>query len=391
MENETTGEGVFRNRNYSSQQGRFTSQDPIRFASGQMNHYQFVGNHPHMGTDPSGLAETGLLDGFQLPASYPNFATSNFTDQEMVAYRESLSATIAKLKLIQREVQARRRHYSHALGSRGSHRLSVEKRAELTEQLNVYRALDTKYSNAVAAALATEWDLVNTVNSRRARAWRTSVGARVSARHGMPASLRMKQSELDTNVDYYQQQIAIEILTAGLGKLAHLRHLSRAKLASGVVDDVARHVDELEELGRIVPNRGLLILNPSFTPIGVADDVAFGLWRHQGTRAGGLLDGFAGHVGAKTYGDLYGAGVFPTERMLERMMYGSRRLHVNLDGLVKSVDELPGIVQKGSKGMLHQPSPGVGNVTNWEIWRIHQDPELLSKTIFYLNGKKVMP
>ena len=119
--------------------------------------------------------------------------------------------------------------------------------------------------------------------------------------------------------------------------------------------------------------------------------MAFGLWRHQGTGAGGLLDRFAGHVGAKTYGDLYGAGVFPSEAMLERMMYGSRRLHVNLDGLVNSVDELPGIVQKGSKGMLHQPAPGVGNITNWEIWRIHQDPELLSKTIFYLNGKKVTP
>lgn len=57
VEDEATGQGVFRNRNYSSQQGRFISQDPIRFASGQTNHYQFVANHPHMGTDPSGLAE----------------------------------------------------------------------------------------------------------------------------------------------------------------------------------------------------------------------------------------------------------------------------------------------------------------------------------------------
>ena len=47
----------FRNRNFSTQQGRFISQDPIRFASGQTNHYQFVRNHPHMGTDPSGLQE----------------------------------------------------------------------------------------------------------------------------------------------------------------------------------------------------------------------------------------------------------------------------------------------------------------------------------------------
>lgn len=73
------------------------------------------------------------------------------------------------------------------------------------------------------------------------------------------------------------------------------------------------------------------------------------------------------------------------------MMYSGRRLHINLDGLVKSVDELPDIVRKGSKGMDCQPSFGVGNIINWEIWRIHQDPELLEKAVFYLNGKVVKP
>lgn len=55
--NDATGQGQFRNRNFSAQQGRFISQDPIQFASGQTNHYQFVRNHPHLGTDPSGLDE----------------------------------------------------------------------------------------------------------------------------------------------------------------------------------------------------------------------------------------------------------------------------------------------------------------------------------------------
>lgn len=37
------------------------------------------------------------------------------------------------------------------------------------------------------------------------------------------------------------------------------------------------------------------------------------------------------------------------------------------------------------------PPDGGGNITNWEIWRIHQDANLLSRTHFYLNGKRVMP
>ena len=57
--NAATGQGQFRNRNFSAQQGRFISQDPIQFASGQTNNYQFVQNHPHMATDPTGLFKAG--------------------------------------------------------------------------------------------------------------------------------------------------------------------------------------------------------------------------------------------------------------------------------------------------------------------------------------------
>ncbi len=56
-QNKQTGQAEFRNRNFSTHQARFTSQDPIRFASRQTNFYALANNHPHMGTDPSGLQE----------------------------------------------------------------------------------------------------------------------------------------------------------------------------------------------------------------------------------------------------------------------------------------------------------------------------------------------
>ncbi|WP_153559314.1 RHS repeat-associated core domain-containing protein [Roseimaritima sediminicola] len=144
---------------------------------------------------------------------------------------------------------------------------------------------------------------------------------------------------------------------------------------SSVGDDVVRHT-----VGSV-----------NSIPADEFGDVAFGLWRHQETRAGGLLDRFAEHVGARTYGQIYDPRIFPTEEMLENMMRGASRLHVNLDGMCKSIDELPSIVQRGSRGMDYVPPGGGGNITNWEIWRIHQGPEMLSRTIFYIDGKPVKP
>ena len=144
---------------------------------------------------------------------------------------------------------------------------------------------------------------------------------------------------------------------------------------TGIGDDVVRHT---AGVGRSVPKDDL-------------GDVAFGLWRHQETRAGGLLDRFANHVGARTYGQIYDPRIFPTEEMLENMMRGANRLHVNLDGMCKTIDDLPSIVDKGSRGMDYVPPGGGGNITNWEIWRIHQDPEILARTTFYIDGKPVKP
>lgn len=46
----------FCNRNYNPGVGRFMSEDPIGFRSGDTNHYRYVKNSPLMLIDPSGLA-----------------------------------------------------------------------------------------------------------------------------------------------------------------------------------------------------------------------------------------------------------------------------------------------------------------------------------------------
>ncbi|MDR8397220.1 RHS repeat-associated core domain-containing protein [Paraburkholderia sp. USG1] len=45
----------YRNRYYSPQTGRFISEDPIGWASGQTNAYAYVGGNPVQFRDPSGL------------------------------------------------------------------------------------------------------------------------------------------------------------------------------------------------------------------------------------------------------------------------------------------------------------------------------------------------
>lgn len=117
-------------------------------------------------------------------------------------------------------------------------------------------------------------------------------------------------------------------------------------------------------------------------------EIAIGLWRHQGTQELGLLERFAAHVGALTYGDVYSAESWPTEEMLSTMLRQATRIHVNLDGLLETFEELPRIIERGSQGILSRPN-GQGNVTNWEIWRIHQEQELLDRTVFYLKGKVI--
>jgi len=52
-----TGLYYYRARRYDPLSGRFISQDPIRFLSGDVNFYRYVGDAPTNGTDPTGLQD----------------------------------------------------------------------------------------------------------------------------------------------------------------------------------------------------------------------------------------------------------------------------------------------------------------------------------------------
>jgi RHS repeat-associated protein len=57
-ENDNTGLYYYRSRYYHPTVGRFISEDPIGWASGQTNNYAYVGGDPVSRTDPLGYAET---------------------------------------------------------------------------------------------------------------------------------------------------------------------------------------------------------------------------------------------------------------------------------------------------------------------------------------------
>jgi RHS repeat-associated protein len=59
---ETTGLMYYRARFYDSQIGRFTSEDPIGFAGGDVNLYEYVGNNPLKFIDPFGLSVITIFD-----------------------------------------------------------------------------------------------------------------------------------------------------------------------------------------------------------------------------------------------------------------------------------------------------------------------------------------
>jgi hypothetical protein len=125
-------------------------------------------------------------------------------------------------------------------------------------------------------------------------------------------------------------------------------------------------------------------------------DMALGLASHQVTYEPTLLKNFSKHVNAKTYGDIYGSwwpgSMEKLESNIVRAMKESKSLKVNLDGMVKNVDELPNIAKKGSRGI--EPREVIlgeerGNITNWEIFKIESNPSLKAKTTYYLGGKVV--
>jgi hypothetical protein len=176
----------------------------------------------------------------------------------MVAFHTRLRETIAFLKLSAGEIQRRIMLIDGAMEppggllvigelNRGRVLTEEDREGYLSEKQKLNSLLEAIESD-LAAALAREYDLVHTINERRLEEfWKTHDKMSYS-RRGLPPGLLLKPSELDANVSYYQTQIAIEVLTLGLGKLAHLRHLSKARLAAKANQEVIEHVDELVKL-----------------------------------------------------------------------------------------------------------------------------------------------
>jgi RHS repeat-associated protein len=71
-----TGHYFFRARFYSPRLGRFVSEDPLGFQSGDLNVFRFVGNSQSNGSDPSGRLT--VTEGALLGASF-GFASGLFT------------------------------------------------------------------------------------------------------------------------------------------------------------------------------------------------------------------------------------------------------------------------------------------------------------------------
>ncbi|CAB3805402.1 RHS repeat-associated core domain-containing protein [Paraburkholderia caffeinilytica] len=82
-ENDGTGLYYYRNRYYSPQTGRFISEDPIGWASGQTNAYAYVNGNPVQFNDPFGLGPWDNLYG--LPRDFWRWyhASGNMTGEKV--------------------------------------------------------------------------------------------------------------------------------------------------------------------------------------------------------------------------------------------------------------------------------------------------------------------
>jgi hypothetical protein len=105
--------------------------------------------------------------------------------------------------------------------------------------------------------------------------------------------------------------------------------------------------------------------------------MALGLATREAGTGETLLNRFAGDVGAKTYGQLYGSwwpgSMEALESNLETAMQSSSRLHFNLEGMSAA----------RYSEFAKNPAFSSGNITNWELHKIMSNPSLLQKTKFY--------
>lgn len=117
------------------------------------------------------------------------------------------------------------------------------------------------------------------------------------------------------------------------------------------------------EVNHAINSAGRLVANNSDK----VERIAFGVREH--------LDKFTARVEATNYKQ-WGPGDFQSQ-FLEKIASPSTRIHFNLDGITNVMKA----VQQGSRGYQN-----AGSVTNWELYQIYSQPEVLQRTTFYLNG-----
>lgn len=91
------------------------------------------------------------------------------------------------------------------------------------------------------------------------------------------------------------------------------------------------------------------------------------------------------------------SSAFPgtSEKLQRNILFSldnAKSINVNLDGVVKSVDDLPGVIELGNKGIDFERVVNgrvFGNTTNFEISTILQNQSLRGKTQFFLGGEPV--
>ena len=100
---------------------------------------------------------------------------------------------------------------------------------------------------------------------------------------------------------------------------------------------------------------------------------------------GNGLSHFAKQVGATTYWEIFPSRVpvLPPHMIATRLnslLESAESLHFNLTGMIGGGRTLEQALESGAQGLRE------GNWTNWELYQVLGNPNLLRKTRFYLDG-----
>jgi len=155
------------------------------------------------------------------------------------------------------------------------------------------------------------------------------------------------------------------VIGSGIGGASYLGWITLGKttivtLGIGGSDYIATHPNETQRMIEGVTRTAAA--NPD-----KVENIALGLGKH--------LETFSAKVGGSTW-QQWGAENFQTQ-FLEKINNAATKIHFNLDG----ISNVNTAIQQGARGFQN-----AGSVTNWELYQIYSNPEVLQRTTFYLNG-----